>query len=139
MGWFPIRSEPSRRFSPPWCRSPSAPSWPCSRRRTVLSSKDVGRARRAVVALAPRAVATGSPDRGAGSSAMGSPLISSVVSAAKTTPFATLTRLAQAVTGSFELSEALDQVADAATALVGDSVARLWAAEGHWLRLRAQA
>ncbi len=54
-------------------------------------------------------------------------------------PFATLTRLARAVTSTLDLAEALDRVAHAATDLLVDSAAAIWVVENHWLKLRADA
>jgi len=53
--------------------------------------------------------------------------------------FHALTRLAQAVTASLELQEVLDRVARAATDLLPDAAARIWAVEGERLLLRAEA
>jgi signal transduction histidine kinase len=53
--------------------------------------------------------------------------------------FETLAELVQAVTGSLELSEALEQVAHAATTLLPDSAARIWVVEDSRLVLRADA
>jgi GAF domain-containing protein len=51
----------------------------------------------------------------------------------------TLAELVQAVTGSLELSEALERVAHAATQLIPDSAARIWVVESTRLVLRAEA
>jgi len=59
--------------------------------------------------------------------------------AAQAQPFETLTRLAQAVTASLELSEVLDRVAHAAMVLLPDSASRIWVVEGDRLVLRAEA
>ena len=53
--------------------------------------------------------------------------------------FETLAELVQAVTGSLELSDALDRVAQAATQLISDSAARIWVVEHDRLILRAEA
>lgn len=53
--------------------------------------------------------------------------------------FAALAQLAQAVTASLELPEALDRVARAATDLLPDVTSRIWVLEGERLRLRAEA
>ena len=52
---------------------------------------------------------------------------------------AVLTRLAQAVTASMDLSAVLDQVATAAIGLLPDTTSRIWVVEGDRLRLRAEA
>ena len=53
--------------------------------------------------------------------------------------FEALTRLAQAVTWSLDLQEALSRVARAAIDLLPDSASRIWVAEENELRLRSQA
>ena len=53
--------------------------------------------------------------------------------------FERVTRLAQAVTGSLELSEVLHRVAEAAIELVPKSAARIWVAERDVLVLRSEA
>ena len=53
--------------------------------------------------------------------------------------FETLAELVQAVTGSLELSDALDRVAQAATRLISDSAVRIWVVEHDRLILRAEA
>ena len=53
--------------------------------------------------------------------------------------FETLAELVQAVTGSLDLSDALDRVAQAATRLISDSAARIWVVEHDRLILRAEA
>ena len=53
--------------------------------------------------------------------------------------FETLAGLAQAVTATLELSEVLDRVAEAATALVPNSAARIWVVEDDRLVLRSEA
>ena len=53
--------------------------------------------------------------------------------------FETLAELVQAVTGSLDLSDALDRVAQAATRLISDSAARIWVVEHDRLVLRAEA
>lgn len=53
--------------------------------------------------------------------------------------FEALAELVQAVTGSLELSDALDRVAQAATQLISDSAARIWVVEHDRLILRAEA
>jgi signal transduction histidine kinase/ActR/RegA family two-component response regulator len=54
-------------------------------------------------------------------------------------PFERVTRLAQAVTESLEVSEVLHRVAQAATELVPGSAARIWVVERDRLRLRSEA
>jgi GAF domain-containing protein/CheY-like chemotaxis protein len=53
--------------------------------------------------------------------------------------FAALAQLAQAVTASLELPEALDRVARAATDLLPEVTSRIWVLEGERLHLRAEA
>jgi signal transduction histidine kinase len=53
--------------------------------------------------------------------------------------FETLAELVRAVTGSLDLSDALDRVAQAATQLISDSAARIWVVEHDRLILRAEA
>jgi signal transduction histidine kinase len=57
----------------------------------------------------------------------------------KTGLFDEVTRLAQAVTETLDLSEVLSRVAQAATDLVAGSVARIWVAERGGLVLRGEA
>ncbi len=59
--------------------------------------------------------------------------------AVRESPFAMLTELARAVTGTLELSDALRRVAAAAVTLLPDAAARIWVVEDSWLRLRAEA
>ena len=59
--------------------------------------------------------------------------------AAMEPPFETWTRLAQTVTGTLDLAEALDRVARATTDLLPDSAARIWVAEDTRLVLRSEA
>jgi len=59
--------------------------------------------------------------------------------AAIESPLETLMRLAQAVTGTLNLAEALDRVVRAATDLLPDSAARIWVAEDTRLVLRSEA
>jgi two-component system cell cycle sensor histidine kinase/response regulator CckA len=58
---------------------------------------------------------------------------------ARSGPFDTVTRLAQAVTESLELAEVLHRVAEAATEIVPKSAARIWVAERNRLVLRSEA
>jgi len=53
--------------------------------------------------------------------------------------FETLAELVQTVTGSLDLSEALERVAYAATTLLPDSAARIWVVEESRLVLKAEA
>jgi signal transduction histidine kinase/ActR/RegA family two-component response regulator len=54
-------------------------------------------------------------------------------------PFDSLTRLAQGVIGSLDLSEVLDNVAQAAAELLPDSSSRIWVTEDGRLVLRSEA
>lgn len=56
-----------------------------------------------------------------------------------TSPFATLTELAHAVTGTLDLLEVLDRVVHAAIDLEPGFAARIWVIEHAWLTLRAEA
>jgi signal transduction protein with GAF and PtsI domain len=53
--------------------------------------------------------------------------------------FEALAELIQTVTGSLDLSEALERVAHAATTLLPDAAARIWVVEERGLALRAEA
>src|SRR5947207_15733200 len=59
--------------------------------------------------------------------------------AARSSLFATLAQVAQAVTSTLEPSQVLDRIVGAALDLLPNSAARIWVVEDTWLRLRAEA
>jgi len=78
---------------------------------------------------AHQAAASGQPDA----------IVTRPAALGRESPFAILTALARAVSGTLELSDVLQRIATAAVGLLPDSAARIWVVEDGWLRLRAEA